>query len=272
MWSPFSLFRNCPARHPTGRHDMEEWKDRGIVLAVGHFGETHIWLRILFRRKGLHTVFAFGGAASRKRFCGCLDILNTLDCLVRPAKNGEYLVLAEATLLNGPKHLRHDWQSLGILQNCLLFLRILGVTPDSAAECFAIISDLAQYLENGTDISSFMPIFFRLRIGGALGYAPNFQTCGDCGRDLEAGTFLADEGRIYCPACLQNRKFGEKSRSFPLNNDSLKLCQRLLHNLPSAFDLRDAPAASLRQCANAIDGFVEYHMGIIWDKGTFQRT
>ena len=51
-----------------------EWSDTALVLGVGRFRESDLWLRMLTRRHGIVSAFAFGGSRSRKRFCGCLDL------------------------------------------------------------------------------------------------------------------------------------------------------------------------------------------------------
>ena len=53
-----------------------EWSDTALVLGVGRFRESDLWLRMLTRRHGIVSAFAFGGSRSRKRFCGCLDLFN----------------------------------------------------------------------------------------------------------------------------------------------------------------------------------------------------
>ena len=58
-----------------------DWSDTGFVVAKGLFREADVWLRILFRGHGMQTVFAFGGAHSRRRFVGCLDVMNILTCI-----------------------------------------------------------------------------------------------------------------------------------------------------------------------------------------------
>ena len=69
-----------------------DWSDTGFVVAKGLFREADVWLRILFRGHGMQTVFAFGGAHSRRRFVGCLDVMNILTCRVSPSRRGTYLL------------------------------------------------------------------------------------------------------------------------------------------------------------------------------------
>ena len=65
---------------------MNDWNAQALVLRVGHFREIDLWLKLLVQGKGLMTAFAFGGSVSKHRFCGCLEVFNTLQCRFRRAK------------------------------------------------------------------------------------------------------------------------------------------------------------------------------------------
>lgn len=91
-----------------------EWSDTALVLGVGRFRESDLWLRMLTRRHGIVSAFAFGGSRSRKRFCGCLDLFNELQISTKTTRNGMYLSLQEGNLIRGPRRLRTDWNRLGI--------------------------------------------------------------------------------------------------------------------------------------------------------------
>ena len=107
-----------------------EWSDTALVLGVGRFREADLWVRLLTRRHGIVSAFAFGGSRSRKRFCGCLDLFNELQISTRATRNGMYLSLLEGNLIRGPRRLRTDWNRLGMFMNCVRFVEALGVPPD----------------------------------------------------------------------------------------------------------------------------------------------
>ena len=125
-----------------------EWSDTALVLGVGRFRESDLWLRMLTRRHGIVSAFAFGGSRSRRRFCGCLDVLNSLQCRVRSSKDGRFLNLEEAALLQGPRLLRRNWQRMGLAANCLRFVEAMGVGEDAATEAFLLVEDLRAVLES----------------------------------------------------------------------------------------------------------------------------
>lgn len=289
-----------------------EWSDTAVVLHVGRFRETDMWLRLLSRHRGIFNVFAFGGSRSRRRFCGCLDLLNTVNYRVKSSRNGEFLALQEGVLLRGPQRLRSDWSRLGMAMNCVRFLDALGVARDGAPAAFGLLESTLQCLEDDQAPHSLFPLFFRLRLASDQGFAPAFDQCGFCGREVlgEDVTFLMDEGQIRCRHCDQrDMEHDSGSNAGPMHgpNDSQHDSQHSGHEdqwssrqrrswgsagLRYAVALPPAALGSLRHvqreepaqwggaqlslperraCARAIDGFVQYHLGIAWEAGRFRR-
>ena len=249
---------------------MKEWTDQAIVLRMGHFRDADLWLKVLFRHKGLLTVFAFGGSRSRRRFCGCLDILNTLRCYVRTSGRQRFLNLAEAQLLSGPVGLRRNWQRGGIAANCLRFAEALGVNAESAAETFTLMEDLRATLDGAESVPAMLPLFFRLRFAGAQGFAPDLARCSACGAEIDEHVFFRmDEGQLLCQACSRAQRFGRYAVS--LSGRALGTLRQIQTSLPSAWPTGPLPPADRQPLARAIDGFVQYHLGLAWENGYFRR-
>lgn len=250
---------------------MPEWVDQAIILRYGHFREADLWLRVLLREHGLLTLFAFGGARSRRRFCGCLDQLNTIQCQIRPSRGNEYLSLEEASLLVSPVQLRKDWRRMGIAANCMRFVEACGLGPETARDSFELIGQTRDALETGDPVPRLFPIYFRLKLATILGFAPDFGTCGQCGAPLGAWSyFLVEEGQPLCPACSHGHIPGHRHRGILLADGVLDLLKNVQQNTP-----RFWPAAGtdedLRLAARAIDAFVQFHLGLAWDNGNFRR-
>ena len=254
---------------------MNEWTDQAIVLRMGHFRDTDIWLKVLFRHKGLLTVFAFGASHSRRRFCGCLDILNTLRCYVRTSGRQRFLNLTEAELLSGPAGLRTNWQRNGLAANCLRFAEALGVNAESAEETFVLMEDLRHTLDGEHELPALLPLFFRLRFACAQGFAPALDHCSVCGAPAgENILFRMDEGQLVCPACtgLAGVPGGGQDRySVRLPGRALATMRQIQQGLPSDWSSDPMPWQERQAVARAIDGFVQYHLGLMWDNGYFRR-
>lgn len=251
---------------------MKEWLDEAVVLRIGHFRESDLWLRLLCRGHGALTLFAFGASRSRKRFCGCLDVFNTLQCRVRVSRQGEFLNLEEASLLRGPRDLRTNWRRMGLATNCLRFLEALGVDGEAASESFALLEDLREVLEQSQGLPPLLALFFRLRLAGALGFAPNLGFCALCGGQVEANaSFVVDEGQLLCGHCRAHRPLAETRYCVSVSARALDVLRSVQQTFPSAWPVEALYASEQRTCARLIDGFVQYHLGLAWENGYFRH-
>lgn len=246
-----------------------EWTDTALVLHVGRFRETDMWLRLLSGRRGIFNVFAFGGSRSRRRFCGCLDLLNTVTCRVKSTRNGSYLALQEGLLLHGPQRLRTDWTRLGVAMNCVRFMDVLGVTRDGAPAAFALLEATLTCLEQESAPHSLFPLFFRWRLASDQGFAPSLHVCALCGGPVEQGTFMVDEGQMACSRCEGRRT--SNPYVVPLPAAGLDLLRKVQQALPAVWHTTIMGVQERQACARAIDGFVQYHLGIAWEGGRFRR-
>lgn len=255
-----------------------EWSDNALVLSMGRFREIDVWLRLLTRRHGIVVVFAFGGSRSRKRFCGCLDLGNELQIRVRSSRNGTCLNLQEAILLKGTSGLRSDWNRFGMFVNCVRFLETLGVPPDGTADSFTLLKDTLCVLEETDTPHTLLPILFRLRLASDQGYAPALGACSLCGcQQLDKASFLVAEGVLVCAECSSLTQTGVE-----ICGKTLDVLRSVQEKSPLGWDFLsqsgsgEQPVGALlpderRECAQAVDGFVQYHLGIAWNKGRFRR-
>ncbi|MDO5536373.1 MAG: DNA repair protein RecO [Desulfovibrionaceae bacterium] len=247
-----------------------EWNDTGLVLAKGVFREADVWLRLLFREHGVRTVFAFGGLRSRRRFVGCLDLMNELECRVKASRTGSYEDLEEAVLVRGPGRLRSSRSSLGLAANCLRLVDCAGVPPEAAPDSFRLAREMLALLESGTDRPGVLGLFFRLRFMGLLGYAPDLGHCMGCrsSRGAEA-FFCVEEGGVLCPDC-RRRRAGMTGAM--LSGPALDALEEVQRGWPPDWTGLDLAARDRRGAAFCINGVLTYHAGLMWDRGRFVRT
>ena len=251
-----------------------EWSDSALVLGMGRFREADLWVRLLTRRHGIVSAFAFGGSRSRRRFAGCLDLFNELQISTRSTGNGMYLALLEARLLQGPRRLRTDWRRVGMFMNCVRFLEAFGVSSESSPAVFRLMKRVFEVLEEAEQVSDIFPVFFRLRLASEDGYAPSLGACAQCGCEFpSSGGLLVSEGALFCSSCLQDgHGRGTVSSVGP---EALATLRTVQAAEPSCWpvDMAAGPfsSAARQECARAIDGFVQYHLGLIWDRGRFRR-
>ncbi len=245
-----------------------EWCDTGLVLARGVFRENDVWLRLLCRDHGLETVFAFGGQRSRRRFAGCLDLLNILDVRVRTGSRG-YADLCEAALVRGPGPLRSSPALLGTAANCVRLVEIAAVMPENAPAFFRLLEETLSLLGEQGDGGGLLMPFFRLRVMTILGCGPEFRQCTRCRAPVDAAFFSVREGGVLCSAC---RGLLPPGPGAPLSAESLRALDRAARLWPSAWPELSLAPADRRGAARCLDEMLAFHAGITWRNGRFHRT
>lgn len=247
-----------------------EFSDNALVLQLGTFREANIWLRLLSPERGLFSAFAFGGSRSRRRFVGCLDVFNEIGVRVSGSSRNSYLSLREGVLLNGVTRLRSDWLRYGIAVNCARFLQSFGVGSDGAAESHFLMRQTLVLLEKAEEPPRLLPLFFRLRLAFDQGYALHASDCHACGAPFvgQKAWLMLGEGRIVCQACSCR----ERGQRLPLCAESMAALEAVRSRDPLSWQDIGLSGAALREVARAADGFIQYHVGIAWDRGRFVKS
>jgi DNA repair protein RecO (recombination protein O) len=247
-----------------------ESTEKGLILKVGRFREADLWVRYCSATSGVRTAFAFGGARSVKRFCGCLDALNVVLFKVRESRGGAYLNLMEGTLVKSFPKLRSDASRLGPVVNCLKFFEAVTVDPVDSAGSYELLLGVLDVLEQEDRVSALFPLLFRARLVFCLGLCPDLTTCSQCGKDIKsAGSgsfFMVEAGRVVCHSCA--RPSGHRVR---LGAGAVSLFDQVLTKPPSQWHDLEPPAEVRRQCYGAVDSFVRYHLGLAWEGGRFKK-
>lgn len=256
-----------------------EFSDQTIVLRLGGFRESDLWVRLLSPTRGVFSAFAFGGSKSRRRFSGCLDLFNEVHFHVKSSGQGAYLALQEGLLLKGPDKLRRDWRKLGIAVNCALFLESFCVNPDGAAQTHGLFAGLLNALESDLPGFPLLPIFFRARLAFEQGYALNPGHCSSCGsawrEDSQAVLPLSENGLI-CRDCASRNSArplsgGFASRRFNLGAQSLAALRHILEKPVETWHAMPADEYSRKECARAVDAFLQFNTGLQWSNGRFRK-
>lgn len=247
-----------------------EFTEKALIFKVGRFREADLWVRYFSPSGGARTAFAFGGARSVKRFCGCLDTLNQVLFRVRKSRGGDYLNLVEGTLLKTYPRLRRDAARLGPAVNCLKFFEAVSLDPADFPDSYNLLLDVLDVFEDREDLTPLFPLLFRARLVFRQGLCPDLATCSQCGKDIKsAGSdsfFMIEAGRVICPAC--SRPSGRRIRLGPR---TVRLLELVRTKPPGEWRDLDPPIAVRRQCFDAVDSFVSYHLGLAWDGGRFKK-
>lgn len=245
-----------------------EFTDNGIVLRIGKFRETDLWIRLLTRNHGILTAFAFGGSKSRRRFSGCLDSYNYITARITASKNGQFLNLQETSLLEQYQRLRVDFKRQGMAANCIRFVEALGVSPDDSEKIFLLTKSMLNLLSLAENAVPMLPVLFRLRIAAEQGYLLDPSHCSRCAEPLKGNAFfLVSEGYFTCRHC---RPLG--SMSLSASKETLDILADIQEYSPEYWSLDFADSATFRELGRIIDSHIRYHVGLEWNDGSFRRS
>ena len=247
-----------------------ESTEKTLVLKVGRFREVDAWVRLFSPRKGIFTAFAFGGSVSRRRFLGCLDPFNLVNFKVKHDTAKGYTYLLEGSLMASHPRLRQDADRLGMAVNCLKFLEAAHLGPSGSEHAFELLTDTLAALEQADAPSRLLPLFFRARMAFDQGFQPELTRCARCGADViaqGAAQLFVEQGKLHCGGC---RHWGHGA-SVRLGGPALDVLRAVCELSPSQWAGLDVSAQARMECGRALDLFVEYHLGLTWDHGSFRR-
>lgn len=270
----------------------QEWTGEGVILKVGRFREIDCWVRFFSPSQGLVTAMAFGGSRSRRRFCGCLDALNSVLFKVRffPAKGRH--VLEEGTLLRGFPRLRRDAARTGLAANCLQFIQALRITPEEAPAVHGLLVETLDVLDQAEHIAPVFAQLFRAKLCFTQGYAPELTCCSGCGlpmaepqgagrpvgqerlrsaglpergeASLSGGILAMDSGGVYCAHCpsedIHQLRIGPETRS---------ILESLACSGPWQWANLPMSSQTRGELFQIVDGYVRRHLGLSWRNGRF---
>jgi DNA repair protein RecO (recombination protein O) len=247
-----------------------ESTEKALVLKVGRFREVDAWVRLFSSRKGIFNAFAFGGSVSRRRFLGCLDPFNLVAFKVRSDQAKGYTYLLEGSLMASHPRLRQDPERLGMAVNCVKFLEAAHLGPSGSEGAFGLMLTTLAVLEEDREPPRMLPLFFRARMAFDQGFSLTLDACARCGvdlRDAAGAQFLVEQGR---PHCLDCRRWGHGASVF-LGSEALSVLRAISRLAPAGWADVPVSGQARMECGRALDLFVEYHLGLTWDHGSFRR-
>ena len=246
---------------------MNNFTEPLCILNTRLFREYDISLYVLSKERGCFTVYAFGGAKSRRRFVGCLDTFTIALCTVQINVKKGYFTLQEASLITSSKELLQDMSGYGVVQNCALFLQTVYRNNTSVSGVYTLFYDLLQACSYNRCLLSSLAFFFRFSLISLLGYTPTLYSCITCSRHIDSIShpfFSIEKGGVICHSC---HPFSSGFRI--RDREILYVLQYILSFSPLYWSSIPYSKQTIQQSCVLIDEYIQYHLGIIWDNGRF---
>lgn len=132
--------------------------------------------------------------------------------------------------------------------------------------------DMLSVLEQAPDVHALFPVLFRARYAFSQGYEPRFGHCSHCGcarHEHERHRFMVREGTMLCSDCLA--RLGTSGPFVDVARETLDALLFVQDTSPLQWPQICLSPSARREFSRAVDGFIQYHIGLTWENGRFRR-
>ncbi len=174
-----------------------------LVLRSVDYRDADRIVTLLTERLGKISAIARSARRSRRRFAGSLEPFAIIEADIEPGR-GELGTLLEARVLQGFPGILKDLGTMSAAAAALDLVARGSAERQPDPELFRATACLFRLLDEGRQPAEEALVSFRIRATALLGFAPDLDACGRCGRTAaagRAGLFDPVAGHLVCRAC-----------------------------------------------------------------------
>ena len=232
---------------------------RSMILKKQDRGEADELVIFLSRELGWLRGVAKNAKKSRVRFGGHLEPFSLVDLTIRPRQKDTMVWIDEAQVLDGFLPIRSDLSK--VAHAAYFFELTYGLLPENQPDedLFEFLSLFLHYLET----QRLNPVRYLLeetRLLGRLGYAPRFDMCPNCGKEIYAGQ-SAFFSLTLGGACHRECLAGTDPIDLVLSPHTMALIRRGLEMPGQMTDRLALNAAGRGELRRALSAFVKHLLG-----------
>ncbi len=172
----------------------------GIILRHKDWGEADRLLTIFTRELGKVSAIAKGARKPRSRKAGHLEPFIRAGLLL--ARGRSFFILTQAESIAPHIPLREDLLLLGYASYVAELLDRFTFDEEHNPALYRLLQNTLTRLERGDPPEDAIH-YFEMRLLDQVGFRPQLQNCGGCGRPLQPENqfFSARMGSALCPRC-----------------------------------------------------------------------
>lgn len=169
-------------------------KDHAIILRTRKYGDTDLIVSLFTKERGRLSGLAKGAKNSRKRFGGALEPGSIIEILFEE-RRGELVFLKEAHVLEAYAKWRSFLEGMAVTGFALELA--LQTLPERHASPQKF--DLLKNFLEGMELAGIQNALFDFQEDwlSALGWEPDFEQCGICGRQLSGGVEAKTKQKLF---------------------------------------------------------------------------
>lgn len=174
----------------------------GIVLRHRDMGEADRLLTVLTPDRGLVRAVAKGARKSTSKTGGHLDLLRHVSLAIAESPRSSLATVSQVDTIESYRSLRDDLDRLSRGLYLAELAERFSVEEAAGRPLFDLLAKSLRELET-TPAPDLLLRWFEGRLLALSGFAPQVQTCVECGAELEQREhlFSAERGGVVGPEC-----------------------------------------------------------------------
>lgn len=229
---------------------MATYKTSGIVLGRHNLGEADRIITFMTSDRGKLRAVAKGVRRPLSRQAGHLEPFGEVELMLAEGRNLD--IITSARLKAYPAGLTGDYERLQMAYLMARMVERLSGDDQAAPGVYRLLMASLTALER-RGVSRTLELFFKLQLLAQLGYRPQLELCGGCGRELAEGYLSPEQGGLLCRDCLVGSEVAIAANGLALWRQIYQATGVPL----AAAELETAALATLPIC----DTFYEYIFG-----------
>lgn len=186
-------------------------KTEAVILKSMKYGDTSKIVTFYSKEFGRIKGIAKGARAPKNKFGSALEPLTKAALVLYKKEHRDLHLISQCDALDSFRHISEDLDRMSVGLAVLELVDQLTHDEERRPALYGLLAEVLGALNcSGKNFSVYLDAF-RIKLVAAFGYAPNFETCGVCGRALAADNdehrfeFQIARGAVLCARCSADR-------------------------------------------------------------------
>lgn len=177
-----------------------------IILRSMKFRETSRILTLYTREFGRVSVLAKGARDPKSRFGSSLELMNFVRAILYRKESRSIQLLSGCEVVRPFRSLAGDLSRMGAAIPILELMNLVAREEEKNPALFELLVSCLIAIDGATKGHRGALYFFEAQLLEVLGFRPDFDICGGCGRSLASAggariSLRAAQGAVHCPEC-----------------------------------------------------------------------
>jgi DNA repair protein RecO (recombination protein O) len=182
-------------------------KTEVIVLKSMKYRDTSKIVTFYSKEYGKLKGIAKGARSAKNKFGSALEPLSHSMLLIYKKENRDLHLIAQCDSIDSFRNLTEDLDRMFTGLSVIELIDQVTHHEERTPAMFALLVETLSALNASTKNYQMYLQAFQLRLAALFGYAPNFDTCGQCGKSVLIGNgekhvaFQIVRGAVFCNQC-----------------------------------------------------------------------